>query len=549
MTTIRAAFYARVSGEQQAVAHTIESQIAALSERAGNDGTPVPPERQFVDDGYSGATLVRPALDRLRDLVTVGAIDRIYVHSPDRLARNYAYQVLLLDEWRRRGVELVFLNRPLGQSPEDDLLLQVQGIVAEYERAKIMERSRRGKKHAAQNGSLNVMSGAPFGYRYVSVREGDGHARFEPMAEQVRIVLQIFSWIGRDRCSLAEVCRRLQKAGELTANGKRIWSRQAVWHILQNPAYQGRAAYGKTHMMPRGKKVRPRVARGRPAEPRRSNTPVAADPKEWVFVSVPALVDAGLFRAAQAQLQENRSRARLGRRRPGYLLQGLTCCARCGYAYYGKTTHQRGAGRKMKDFRYYRCSGSDGYRFGGERICSNAQVQGEFLETAVWREVSDLLTSPERLERDYQDRTRAGASLDNIALLKAQRLKLQHALERLIDSFTDGLIEKDQFTSRMGRTKSRIADLDAKIKADAGDVNQLENLRLATERLRQLAAAVGPHLANADWHRRREIIRTLVQRIEIGPEVIKIVFRVTPDTRGLGSESIVATLPRGRKRA
>ena len=120
MTPIRVAFYARVSGEQQAAAHTIESQIAALSERACSDGTPVPSERQFVDDGYSGATLIRPALDRLRDLVNVGAIDRIYVHSPDRLARNYAYQVLLFDEWRRRGVEVVFLNRPLGQSPEDE---------------------------------------------------------------------------------------------------------------------------------------------------------------------------------------------------------------------------------------------------------------------------------------------------------------------------------------------------------------------------------------------------------------------------------------------
>jgi site-specific DNA recombinase len=118
MTTIRAAFYARVSGEQQAAAHTIESQIAALNERASNDGTPIPRERQFVDDGYSGATLIRPALDRLRDLVSVGAIDRIYVHSPDRLARNYAYQVLLLDEWQRRGIEVVFLNRPLGKSPE-----------------------------------------------------------------------------------------------------------------------------------------------------------------------------------------------------------------------------------------------------------------------------------------------------------------------------------------------------------------------------------------------------------------------------------------------
>src|SRR5215831_731448 len=141
MNSIRAAFYARVSSEQQATAHTIESQTTALSERARSDGFPVPPERQFTDAGYSGATLIRPAMDKLRDLAAVGGIDRIYVHSPDRLARNYAYQVLLMDEWRRAAVEVVFLNRSLGQSPEDDLLLQVQGIVSEYERAKIMVRS------------------------------------------------------------------------------------------------------------------------------------------------------------------------------------------------------------------------------------------------------------------------------------------------------------------------------------------------------------------------------------------------------------------------
>jgi site-specific DNA recombinase len=169
----------------------------------------------------------------------------------------------------RRGVEVVFLNRPLGQSPEDDLLLQVQGIVAEYERAKIMERSRRGKKHAAQSGSLNVMSGAPSGYRYISVREGDGQARFEPVAEQARVVQQIFTWIGRDRCSLAEVCRRLHAGGMPSATGKTIWSREAVWHVLQNPAYMGQAAYRKTHMILRGKNSRLRAARGHPTQPRR----------------------------------------------------------------------------------------------------------------------------------------------------------------------------------------------------------------------------------------------------------------------------------------
>src|SRR5208337_4046463 len=196
------------------------------------------------------------------------------------------------------------------------------------------------------------------------------------------------------------------------------------------------------------------------------------------------------------------------------------------------------------DFLYYRCSGSDGYRFGGERICSNSQVQGAFLDTTVWREVSKLLMDPGRIQLEHQERSEAGTLLDNLETLRSQKAKLQHAMERLIDSFTEGLIEKDQFASRMARTKSRITDLDAKIKADAGDADQLEHLRAATSRLRELAAAIGPELASADWQRRREIIRTLVQRIDIDKEVIKIIFRITESTRGSGSASIAIALPR-----
>src|SRR4051794_27684780 len=128
MTPLCVAIYARVSSEQQATSNTIDSQIAALEARLAQDGLCLPPDCRFIDDGYSGATLVRPALDRLRDAVAAGNLDRLYVHSPDRLARRYAYQVLLIDEFHRAGVEIVFLNRPIGLSPEDDLLLQVQGI-------------------------------------------------------------------------------------------------------------------------------------------------------------------------------------------------------------------------------------------------------------------------------------------------------------------------------------------------------------------------------------------------------------------------------------
>ena len=156
-TPLRVALYARVSSEQQAEANTIASQLADLEKRIADDGLALDSDACFVDDGVSGTTLIRPALERLRDQVANGVIDRLYVHSPDRLARKYAYQALLVDEISRAGVDLVFLNHALGKSPEDDLLLQVQGVIAEYERTKIAERSRRGKLHAARQG--RVISG------------------------------------------------------------------------------------------------------------------------------------------------------------------------------------------------------------------------------------------------------------------------------------------------------------------------------------------------------------------------------------------------------
>jgi site-specific DNA recombinase len=164
-SSLRVALYARVSSDQQAQEQTIESQVAALRERITSDGHTLDDELCFLDDGVSGSTLMRPALERLRDTAYVGGFQKLYVHSPDRLARRYAYQVLLVDELKKHHVEIEFLNRSIGVSPEEDLLLQMQGMFAEYERAKIMERSRRGKRHAAGRGSVNVLSGAPYGYR------------------------------------------------------------------------------------------------------------------------------------------------------------------------------------------------------------------------------------------------------------------------------------------------------------------------------------------------------------------------------------------------
>ena len=162
-----AAIYARVSSERQREEQTIASQTAVLKDMAQAQGWMVPPQRVFEDDGYSGASLVRPGLEALRDLAAEGQIEAVLVYSPDRLSRKYAYQVLLIEELARGGVEVVFVRSPKAQTPEEHLLLQFQGMIAEYERAQIAERTRRGKRHRAKAGTVNVLSGAPYGYRYV----------------------------------------------------------------------------------------------------------------------------------------------------------------------------------------------------------------------------------------------------------------------------------------------------------------------------------------------------------------------------------------------
>jgi site-specific DNA recombinase len=345
------AIYARVSSEHQAEAGTINSQIAALAERVAGDGLRLAEEMRFIDEGYSGTTLIRPGLERLRDVVAAGAIDRVYVHSPDRLARKYAYQVLLIDEFERNGVEVAFLNHELGRRPEDQLLLQVQGMIAEYERAKIIERHRRGKRHAAKSGSVNVLSGAPYGYRYVGRHEGAGQARYELIMEEARVVRQVFDWVVNEQLSIGEVRRRLQKAGEITRSGKTVWDRTSIWGILKNPAYKGSAAYGKTKSGP----MRPRLRaqRGRSLQPRRAYSSYDVPPEEWISIAVPPLVDKETFEAAQEQLAENRRHARVGLRGAKYLLQGLVNCACCRYSFYGKSISLKAGKGKRRDYAYY----------------------------------------------------------------------------------------------------------------------------------------------------------------------------------------------------
>src|SRR5262244_936545 len=241
-----AAIYARVSSEQQREAHTIVSQTAALIELARTLDVEVPKAWIFEDDGYSGATLERPGLERVRDLAADGQIQAVLVYSPDRLSRKYAYQILLIEELARHGVETRFLNAPQAAPAEDQLLVQFQGMIAEYERAQILERSRRGKRHRARAGEISVLSGAPYGYRYVR-KTDDAPASYLIEEAEARVVRRIFEMYTVEGLSIGEITRRLNTERIPTRRASR-WERSVVWAVLRNPAYRGLACFGKTRV-------------------------------------------------------------------------------------------------------------------------------------------------------------------------------------------------------------------------------------------------------------------------------------------------------------
>jgi site-specific DNA recombinase len=200
-------------------------------------------------------------------------------------------------------VEVICWHRELGQSPEDDLLLQVHGMMAAYERAKMIARHRRGKLHAARAGTVNVLRGAPDGSRSSAQYAGHGQARDEAVPDEARVVRQVFDWGGRERLTIGEVCRRLTRAGDVTRRGKTSWDRRGVWGMVQHPASMGSAACGKPQQAPR-----------RPRPPRRAVSTRAVPQPEWITMPVPALVAPEVLAAVQEPWRDKQRHARPSRR-------------------------------------------------------------------------------------------------------------------------------------------------------------------------------------------------------------------------------------------
>ncbi len=518
-----AAIYARVSSARQKKDQTIGSQTQALREHAANNGLDVPAEWVFEDEGHSGATLVRPGLEALRDLAAQGCLDVILCYSPDRLARKFAYQALLIEEFTRAGVRVEFItNGARGDSPEDQLLVQFQGMFAEYEKAQLMERYRRGKAHRARTGSVNVLSGAPFGYRYLRKTDHAG-AAYQIAEDEAVLVAELFRRYADQGASIADLARWLTSQGVPTRTGKHRWDRSVIWAMLRNPAYAGTAVFGKTMAVhePAGLN---RVARLQGRSVPRPVKTVDRPKQDWTEIPVPAIVTAETFERVQQRLAGNKRFAARNTKIPS-LLQGLAACSACGYGYYRTSTKTTN-----KTIYYYRCLGSDDYRYEGGRVCHNPPVRADYLDTVVWDHLSGLLADPALIRAEITKRLEQARTSDPVT---SQRNRLEAALAKatasisaMIEALAEQLITIDELRARMPHLRARQASLHRQIDAlDAQAADRDAYLKLADD-LEGFLARLRTSAATATVEERQKVLRLLVKDILIGPEKITIRHRI-----------------------
>lgn len=512
-----AAIYARVSSAQQKEEHTIASQTAALIAFAQEKGFHVPREWIFEDEGFSGASLARPGLERIRDLAAEGHLQAVLVYSPDRLSRKYAYQVLLMEEFARQGVETAFVKAPAGQSPEDHLLVQFQGMIAEYERAQILERSRRGKRHHARQGSVNVMCGAPYGYRYVRKTQ-ETAAYYEILEEQALVVRKVYDWYTAEGLSIAAITRRLNEQGIPTRKRISRWERTTVWAMLRNPAYMGRACFGKTKSAQRQRITRKLRLRGGFAQ--RDSAGHERPREEWIEIPVPALVSETTFALAQERLQENK---RLSPRRTVQwsIAQGLVSCSKCSYGMC------RASGRSSaRKIHYYRCIGSDSWRHLNGPVCDNPPVRQDLLDHVVWSEILKLLEDPSLIQSEIERRLAAAKDSSpnkrRQESLQRDLTRTRKGMERLVTAYQETLLSLDELRARMPELRRQEQTLQAELKSLCDQTNDRAAYLRLTETLASFLTRLRSSAQTLDIAERQRIVRLLVKEVLVGDDTIII---------------------------
>ena len=517
---MRVALYARVSTTRQAQAQGIEQQLDRLRAAVSERGWELDDRHVYRDDGYSGARIGRPGLDRLRDHAALAELDLVLVTAPDRLARNYVHQVLLIEELAGRGCQVEFLDRPMSADPHDQLLLQIRGAVAEYERTLIAERMRRGRQARLRAGTLLPWTTAPFGYRLDPERPRRADAvRVDP-GEAV-LIAQLFDWYLEPGATIYQLAARLTDLGVPTPMGGPRWNVASVRGILRNPAYAGRALSNRTQVAP----ARRRKSAMLPAGPGQSHAPRPEE--DWIAVPVPPVVSEEIFAQVQAKLDANQQCAARNTQHE-YLLRALVSCGACRLSCTGRQV--------AKGYRYYLCRGrTDSLRAAQGQRCTARYIPAAQLDELVWADLCALLTDPAHLARALA-RAQGGAWLPQE--LQARQATICQALgqlerqqQRLLDAYLAEVVTLPELNrKRQDLDRRRDTLLAQQRQLDAAARQKLE-LGAVADGIEAFCQTVRAGLAAATFAQRRQLAELLIDCVVVtdGDVEIRYVLPTSPD--------------------
>lgn len=514
----KAVIYARVSSQKQKVDETIESQELILREFGHKERYQIPEEWIFLDNGISGQILQRPALDELRDLIRTEPVDAILIYAPDRLARNYPHQLILLDEFRRCGVKVHFIrNPPQGDTPEAIMFTHFQGIFAEYERALILDRSRRGTIHKAKMGDPAILPKLPYGYQRI---KNDRQTVIEIVESDANVVRKIFNLYVNERLSLNGICRRLGEAQFKSPKGNPCWFPATILGILKNRAYTGAAAYGKSEKSEGIDKIRhyKGVRQLKPKNPRKKT-----NKESWYEISIPIIINENDFETAQEYINKNKGLALRNTKEPS-LLQGLITCGECGCQFYKRIRKYKG---NIKG--YYFCRSLSDNKI---EKCSNGYIKQDELDNLVYNEIIQMLQNPFMLREELRRREKESGNLEELErqeiAMRKELEKLTSGRERLLDAYQSGLLDLTSLSQRTQGLEKRRIELE-------NEKKERLNLRLMKEigsgweeAFEAILEKVKKSTPDFPFIEKQKLVRLIVEKIIISKGEVKIMHCISP---------------------
>lgn len=517
--------YARVSSHKQKEGETVKSQVSALITLARDCGYTVPDGWIFQDEGISGSILQRPALDELRGHVYEGDVNAVLVYSPDRLSRKYAHQLLLEMEFQKTGTELIFFNTPRAKNAEEQLSLHFKSIFAEYERAQITERCRRGRLYRAKQGNISTLPHAPYGYLY-NRKVGSEQATYTIETNKANIVRKIFSWYALEQLSISEIALRLYKDEIISPGGNSKWHLSTVRDILKNPAYTGTAYFGKTEKAEGFSEKIIRTKKGKIDSPSKDRK---IRPKEaWIPISIPPIIEEKFFLGAQDRLNINQQFA-LRNTKEISILQGLLICGLCGNTCYKK---YRGKNAKGDKYSYYICN----QRLKGGS-CKGKSFKQEILDEAVWKHIVNLLKNPFLIEEEVNRRaqeTPKGIKIEaRKTEIQKELLRLAKARDKLLDAYQDSeCISLDELRKRMKIAEQQRSILEKELKSMNAKVLQEEQSHQLKSTIEHFQSCLekSNDLSNKE---KQKIMRLLIDKILMKEDQIEIYHCIPLQENGL----------------